>query len=69
MRKSVATWASPTIVGTLLVSAVMNAYAFAIAAETWMVATAACVLGVSIPMLIYVLTRVSVALWIDATRS
>lgn len=69
MRKSIAAWASPTIVGTLLVSAVMNAYAFAIAAESWTIAGAACMLGISIPMLIYVLTRVSVALWIDATRS
>ena len=47
----------------------MNAYAFASVATGWPVIASACILGLSIPMLIYVLTRVSVALWVDATRS
>lgn len=69
LRRSIMTWAGPTIIGTLLVSACMNAYAFASVATGYPSIAAACVLGVSIPMLIYVLTRVSVALWVDATRS
>lgn len=69
VRRSIMTWAGPAIIGTLIVSACMNAYAFASVAVGWPVISAACVLGVSIPMLIYVLTRVSVALWVDATRT
>jgi hypothetical protein len=61
-------WAGPTIIGTLVVSAAMNAYAFASTAKDLVVISTACVLGVSIPMLVYVLTPVSVALWIDANR-
>ena len=68
LRKSIMRWAGPTIIGTLVVSAAMNAYAFASTAKDLVVISAACVLGVSIPMLVYVLTRVSVALWIDANR-
>jgi hypothetical protein len=68
LRRSINLWAGPTIIGTLIVSACMNAYAFASVAVGWPMIASACVLGVSIPMLIYVLTRVSVALWIDATR-
>jgi hypothetical protein len=64
LRRSINLWAGPTII----VSACMNAYAFASVAIGWPMIASACVLGVSIPMLIYVLTRVSVALWIDATR-
>lgn len=69
LRKAIMTWAGPTIIGTLIVSACMNAYAFASVATGWPVIASACILVLSIPMLIYVLTRVSVALWVDATRS
>lgn len=68
MRKVVAKWAEPTIIGTLIVSAIMNAYAFASASDNFMVACAAIALGISIPALIYVLTRVSVALWLDTQK-
>lgn len=68
IRTKIMQWAGPTIIGTLTVSAAMNAYAFASVAVGWPVVAAACTLGVSIPMLIYVLTRVSVALWVDAAR-
>lgn len=68
MRRAVAKWAEPTIIGTLIVSAIMNAYAFASTTDNIYIACAACVLGVSIPMLIYVLTRVSVALWLDTQK-
>jgi hypothetical protein len=65
LRRNISRWTSPTIAGTLIVSAGMNAYAFAAVSGDWVSATAACALGVSIPMLIYVLTRVSVTLWGD----
>jgi uncharacterized membrane protein (UPF0182 family) len=68
MRKAVAKWAEPTIVGTLIVSAIMNAYAFASTTDNLVIACAACALGISIPSLIYVLTRVSVALWLDTQK-
>jgi hypothetical protein len=68
IRAKIMQWAGPTIIGTLMVSAAMNAYAFASVATGWPVVLSACTLGVSIPMLIYVLTRVSVALWVDAAR-
>jgi MFS family permease len=68
MRKTVAKWAEPTIIGTLIVSAIMNAYAFASTTDNLAVACAACALGISIPSLIYVLTRVSVALWLDTQK-
>lgn len=68
MRRTVAKWAEPTIVGTLIVSAIMNAYAFASTTNDYVVACAACALGISIPALVYVLTRVSVALWLDTQK-
>lgn len=68
LRKSVARWAEPTIIGTLIVSAIMNAYAFASQSPDVLVMMAACALGISIPALVYVLTRVSVALWLDTQR-
>jgi hypothetical protein len=57
VRKQVARFARPAIVGTLTGSAGMNAFAFA--AQTvnpWMIA-AAVALGVAIPALIYALMR------------
>jgi len=68
VRRTIAKWAEPTIIGTLIVSAIMNAYAFASTTDNLAVACAACALGISIPSLIYVLTRVSVALWLDTQR-
>lgn len=65
VRKQVAKFAKPAIVGTLLGSAGMNAFAFAAQATgTWTIA-AAVALGVSIPALVYCLTRVGAALYVD----
>ncbi|WP_027521721.1 hypothetical protein [Bradyrhizobium sp. Ec3.3] len=68
LRRHVSRFADPAVKGTLIVSAAMNAYAFAIHAPSWPFIAAACLLGVSIPALIYVLTRVSVAMWIDCQK-
>jgi hypothetical protein len=65
VRRQVARFARPAILGTLAGSAAMNAFAFA--AQTvnpWMMA-AAVTLGIAIPALIYSLTRVGAALYID----
>lgn len=68
LRRTVERFAAPAVQGTLVVSALMNAYAFAIGATTWPFVVAACVLGVAIPAMIYVLIRVSVAMWIDCQK-
>lgn len=68
LKAKVSRFADPAIKGTLIVSALMNAYAFASAASGWAFLTAACALGVSIPALIYVLIRVSVAMWLDTQK-
>lgn len=52
------------IIGTLTASAIMNAFAFAHQATDWMVYPAMA-LGISIPALIYCLTRVGCKLWIE----
>jgi hypothetical protein len=65
LRRQVGKYARPAIIGTLVGSAAMNAFAFA--AQTvnpWMMA-AAIALGIAIPALIYALTRVGAALYID----
>jgi hypothetical protein len=65
LRRQVSRFARPAIVGTLLGSAGMNSFAFA--AQTvnpWMLA-AAIALGIAIPALVYSLTRVGAALYVD----
>jgi hypothetical protein len=65
VRKQASRFARPAILGTLAGSAAMNAFAFA--AQTinpWMMA-AAMTLDIAIPALIYALTLVGAALWID----
>ena len=68
LRHTVERFARPAIIGTLIASALMNAYAFASEATSWPYAAAAVALGVSIPALVYVLTRVSMAMWIDGHK-
>jgi hypothetical protein len=68
LRRQVARFAVPAVNGTLLVSASTNAFVFAALATTWPFMAAASLLGISIPALIYVLTRVSVSMWIDCHR-
>lgn len=54
----------PAIVGTMLGSAAMNAFAFAAAATGYMIVPAV-VLGLAIPGFIYAATRAGAALYID----
>lgn len=68
LRKVVNKFACPAVKVTLAMSAMMNAYAFAAHSPNYVFAVAAAALGVSIPALIYVLTRVSVAMWIDCEK-
>jgi len=65
LRKQVGKYAKPAIVGTLIGSAAMNAFAFAAeATNPWMMA-AAITMGVVIPALIFAMTKVGAGLWID----
>ncbi len=65
VRRQIARFARPAILGTLAGSAAMNAFAFAAqTTNVWMMA-AAVSLGIAIPTLIYALTRVGAALYID----
>jgi len=68
LRQAVERFARPAIIGTLIASALMNAFAFATAATSWPYAAAGCALGVAIPAMIYVLTRASMAMWLDGQR-
>jgi hypothetical protein len=68
LRASVARFSCPAVKCTLAASALMNAYAFASGSPSIPFAVAASILGISIPALIYVLTRVSVAMWIDGEK-
>jgi hypothetical protein len=65
LRKQIARFTGPAIMGTLVGSAAMNAFAFASKAVGWPMIAAAVVLGVAIPALIYALTRIGAALYID----
>jgi len=60
-RRAVEQFSRPAIVGTLIVSATMNAFAFGSAATGLMIYPAAA-LGVAIPALIYALSRVAFGL-------
>jgi hypothetical protein len=60
-RRAVEQFSRPAIVGTLIVSATMNAFAFGAAAEGVMMYPAAA-LGVAIPALVYALSRVTFGL-------
>ena len=64
LRRSIAHYTQPLIVGTMIGSAAMNAFAFASDASGWQL-YAASVLGLAIPGVIYALTRIGAALYID----
>jgi hypothetical protein len=64
LRRKLAWYAKPAILGTLGTSAVMNAFAFASPTTGWMT-YAAIALGIAIPGLIYTLTRIGAAMYID----
>jgi preprotein translocase subunit Sss1 len=61
IRQAVAKYANPAIVGTLTISAVMNAFAFAAHAQGWMTLPAI-ILGCAIPALIFALTKTAATL-------
>ena len=62
--KMIKRWTTPAIVGTLVGSAIMNAFAFGMPADGWMVYPAV-ILGLAIPALIYATTRTTATMWID----
>jgi hypothetical protein len=64
-RAAVTRYAAPAIVGTLAASAAMNAFAYAEHADGLLIYLAIG-LGLAIPALIYVLTKVTATLWIEA---
>lgn len=70
VRRSVARYALPAIVGTLVVSACLNALAFASQAPVWSVQMyAAAGLGVAVPAMIYALSRITFALATQGARA
>ena len=64
VAKTISKFTKPAIVGTMVGSAFMNAFAFAAQASGYMVGPAI-VLGLAIPAMIYSLTRVGAALYVD----
>lgn len=64
VARQIVKFTKPAIVGTMIGSAAMNAFAFAAQTTGYMVAPAV-VLGLAIPAMIYALTRVGAALYID----
>jgi hypothetical protein len=65
LRKQIARFAKPAIIGTLIGSAGMNAFAFASQTTNLWMTSAAIGLGIAIPALVYALMRVGAALYID----
>ena len=61
VRRDVSRFSKPAILGTLLISAVLNGLAFGAQASGWMIVPAAG-LGVAVPALIYALSRVAFGL-------
>jgi H+/Cl- antiporter ClcA len=64
LAKKISRFTKPAIIGTLIGSAAMNAFAFSNAVQGWMLAPAV-ILGIAIPALIYALTRIGGALYMD----
>jgi hypothetical protein len=65
LQREVTKYTKPAIIGTLSGSAIMNAFAFSAQTSGWMTG-AAVVLGLAIPALIYALTRIGGAMYIDS---
>jgi hypothetical protein len=65
VRRQIARFARPAIIGTLAGSATMNAVAFGAQAANPCLMAAGIALGIAIPSLIYALTRVGAALAMD----
>ena len=67
MRRTIGRYTRPAIIGTLIGSAMMNAFAFGNGATGYWIIPAVA-LGIAIPGLIYVLTRIATALWLGCQR-
>jgi hypothetical protein len=65
LRKAISRYSKPAIAGTLAGSAVMNAFAFAMPADGYVSMAAGTLLSAAIPALVYCLTRIGAALYID----
>jgi hypothetical protein len=65
LRRHVSKYARPAIAGTLIGSAAMNAFAFAAQAGSVWTMAAGIAMGVTIPALIFAMTKVGAALYID----
>jgi hypothetical protein len=57
LRKQIARWTRPAILGTVIGSAAMNAFAFAAQTSTAWMTSAAITLGIATPTLVYALMR------------
>jgi hypothetical protein len=68
LRKQVARLANPAIIGTLSGSAALNAFAFVAGASGIGQQIAAVTMGVAIPGLIYALTKVGAAIYLDCSK-
>ena len=68
-RKALAKFATPTVIGTLCGSAIMNAFAFASHADNVVMTVAAVAMGVAIPALIYAFTRIAADRWLSSTKA
>jgi len=65
LRKAVGRYARPAIAGTLAGSAVMNAVAFGMQADGNMMTAAGALLGAAIPALVFCLTKIGAAMYVD----
>lgn len=68
LRRAVARYTKPAIIGTLAGSAIMNAFAFAAPTTHWGMTSAAVTFGIAIPLLIYAMTRIGATLYIDGSK-
>jgi hypothetical protein len=65
LRKQIARWTRPAIIGTLVGSAAMNAFAFATQTTNLWMTSAAITLGIAIPALVYACLRVGAPIYVD----
>jgi hypothetical protein len=65
LRKAISRYTRPAIAGTLAGSAMMNAFVFGSQADGHVMMVAGALLGAAIPALVYCLTRIGAAMYID----
>jgi len=63
LKVEISKYANPTIVGTMVGSAVLNAFAFGSQAEGWMVYPAV-IMGVAIPAMIWAMTKIGTKMYL-----